>query len=132
MPEASRINPQITSFDIGTRTLRTIKIYPASFGDQLELTDLITKTVQHFFSSREELEEKNDIEMVHFFVELFRENFAKIIDLVTYNEEDILKQVTNSQIIELAEIVYEMNYGDSLKKVQSLFMKIQKAFQKRP
>lgn len=134
MPEKKeRINPQITRLNIGTRNLRTIKIYPASFGDQLEMTDLITETVQEFFKSRESVEQKTDIALVKFLVDLIRDNLIKIIKLISDENEEMLKEITNVQAIELATLVYEMNYGESVKNVQSLFKKIQPLFpSKRP
>ncbi len=128
-----RINPQITSFDIGIRNLRTIKIYPASFGDQLEMTDIITETVQEFFKSRESVEQKTDIALVKFLVDLIRDNLIKIIKLISDENEEMLKEISNVQAVELATLVYETNYGESAKNVQSLFKKIQPLFpSKRP
>jgi len=132
MPEKEkkdRINPQTTNIEIGTRSLRTIKVYPVSFGDQLELTDLITSTIQEFYKSREEIENKDDTAMVEFLIGLLRENLARIIKLITDEEETVFKEMTNNQVVELAKLIYEMNYAESLKNAQSLFEKIQQLFQ---
>ena len=127
--DESKINPQIADLKIGIRNLRTIKIYPLSLGDQLEMTDLITETVQEFFASREKIENQEDMEFVQFFVKILRENLGKILNLIA--DEDVLKDLTNLQAVELADLIYEMNYADSIKNAQSLFKKIQPMFQSK-
>jgi len=99
MPEikTDKINPQIADLEIGIRNLRTIKIYPLSLGDQLEMTDLITETVQRFFASREDMEKEDDIEFVQFFVNLLKDNLDKILGLIA--DEDILKELSNLQAV---------------------------------
>ena len=129
MPEKKELNPQIASLKVGTRNLRTIKIYPAAFGDQLELTDLITKTVQEFINSKEEIEKKIDIEVVQFLLDLVKDNLARIIQIVSDEDGKLLKETTNSQVVELAELIYEMNYTGPAKNVKSLFEKILPLFQ---
>ena len=130
MPEKKKINPQIADLEIGVRNLRTIKIYPLSLGDQLEMTDLITETAQKFFASREEIETKNDIDFAQFFVNILRDNVKKILGLIT-DETDIMKEISNIQTVDLANLIYEMNYAESIKNAQSLFKKIQPMFQSK-
>jgi len=130
MPEKKKINPQIADLEIGVRNLRTIKIYPLSLGDQLEMTDLITETAQKFFASREEIETKNDMDFAQFFVSILRDNIKKILGLIT-DETDIMKEISNIQTVDLANLIYEMNYAESIKNAQSLFKKIQPMFQSK-
>lgn len=129
MPEKRKINPQIASLEIGTRNLRTIKIYPLSFGDQLEMTDLITDTIQKFLEARGEKLQEDNIEFVQFVVNLLRNNLAKIIKLISDEDEKMLKEITNLQVTELVTIIYEMNYEESIKNARSLVEKIQPMFQ---
>lgn len=133
MPENSKLNPQVADLEIGIRNLRTIKIYPASFGEQLKLTDLITETVQKFFLSRDKSEvvQEKDMAMIQFFVELVRNNLGKIIGLVSDESEELLNELTNVQFVRLAELIYEMNYEESIKNVKSLFKKTQVVFQSK-
>ena len=130
MPEKKKINPQIADLEIGIRNLRTIKIYPLSLGDQLEMTDIITETAQKFFASREEIETKNDMDFAQFFVSILRDNIKKILGLIT-DETDIMKEISNIQTVDLANLIYEMNYAESIKNAQSLFKKIQPMFQSK-
>lgn len=129
MPEKRKINPQIASLEIGTRNLRTIKIYPLSFGDQLEMTDLITDTIQKFLEARGEKLQEDNIEFVQFVINLLRNNLTKIIKLISDEDENMLKEITNLQVTELVTIIYEMNYEESIKNARSLVEKIQPMFQ---
>lgn len=129
MPEKRKINPQIASLEIGTRNLRTIKIYPLSFGDQLEMTDLITDTIQNFLEARGKKLQEDNIEFVQFVLNLLRNNLTKIIKLISDEDEKMLKEITNLQVTELVTIIYEMNYEESIKNARSLVEKIQPMFQ---
>jgi len=146
MSENSKLNPQIKTVEIGVRELREIPIYPLSFADQLEMTDLITKTVQEFFARRGEmigpepkepqegpeseeadLQKPKNLEVVSFIVGLIRENIEKILKLVADDlGEDPLRDITNAQFLEIVDIIYVVNYESISKNVKDLFEKIRK------
>ena len=46
--DMQNLNPQITDVEIGVRTLRKIKLYPLSVGDQMKMTAMIASTVSTF------------------------------------------------------------------------------------
>lgn len=129
MPEKRKLNPQIASLEIGIRNLRTIKIYPLSFGDQLEMTDLITETIQKFIEARGDKLQEDNVEFVQFIIDLLRKNLSKIIRLISDEEDTLLKEITNVQVVDMVNIIYEMNYEESIKNAQSLFEKIKPMFQ---
>lgn len=129
MPEKRKLNPQIASLEIGIRNLRTIKIYPLSFGDQLEMTDLITETIQKFIEARGDKLQEDNVEFVQFIIDLLRKNLSTIIKLISDEEDTLLKEITNVQVVDMVNIIYEMNYEESIKNVQSLFEKIKPMFQ---
>jgi hypothetical protein len=121
----SKINPKITDVEVGIRSLRKIKIYPLAVGDQLELTDMITEALHHFYGKMEET--PGDNEFVLFIISMIKKNLFKIIELVTCGEEkdSLLKEITNEQFVELAEKIYEVNFATVRKNLKSLFEKIQ-------
>jgi hypothetical protein len=129
MPEKRKLNPQIASLEIGIRNLRTIKIYPLSFGDQLEMTDLITETIQKFIEARGDKLREDNVEFVQFIIDLLRKNLSKIIKLISDEENTLLKEITNVQVVDMVNKIYEMNYEESIKNAQSLFEKIKPMFQ---
>lgn len=176
MPEKRKINPQIASLEIGTRNLRTIKIYPLSFGDQLEMTDLITETIQKFLEARndnmyklekklkelkekilsteetknfdeksidylkekesfenelKELKGKENLKFIQFVIDLFKKNLIRLIKLISDKNEDLLKELTNNQALEIVTLIYKMNYEESLKNGLSLFEEIKILLQQK-
>lgn len=126
--EMQELNPQIMTVFIGTRNLRGVKIYPLSVKDQLDMSDLITKALQQFFSSKE----KSDIDFVAFLVTLIGDNLNKILRFVMDEEvfhDEILGEISNLQASEIAKIIYEVNYSAPSKNVKSLLEKLEILFQ---
>ena len=121
VPDIKRLNPDIKEVRVGVRRLRTIKVYPLSASDQFELSDIITEAIKTFMASEGEM----DIAFVSVMVKLVSENIGKILEFVTDEKDrgdNILKDLTNNQVIEIAEIIYEVNYAALQKKVTSLLM----------
>ena len=121
----AELNPQITDIKVGIRDLRTIKIYPLSMADQLSLTDILTIGMQEFV-------ERGDVEDIAFVgtvIQLIKDNLARIIEMVSDEKgEDTLKDLSNPQAMELAELIFDMNFGSLGKNVQSLAEKARKLF----
>ena len=137
--ENLKLNPQKQTVEIGIRKLRGVTIYPLSVADQLEMTDLITQTIREFFAKRDEmvkLEESDEPEekkvaLVSFIVGLIRDNVLRMLTLVTDAKElgkDPLKDISNVQFFEIADIIYAVNYEAVSKNAQNLFEKIKKLF----
>ncbi len=141
MPENTndtRLNPGVVDVDIGIHNLRTIKIYPLSVADQMQLADIITKALQKFFlhGGGQTLKDIKDEEFVRFALSLIVENLEKILLLVTnisrpksvFNflnkKKNFLYDITNSQMVEIADIIFRVNYADPLKNGVSLSKKI--------
>lgn len=126
MPDQDRMNPQVRDLEIGTRSLRKIKIYPMSMADQLSLNDLITKSISAFFSTKAAEGEQGLIAFVTFMLDLIKENMGRFIGFITEEGERLtfLSDTTNEQAIHLAEIIYEQNYEVLIKKVKALLQKM--------
>ena len=123
-PEENNINPQITEVGIGVRDLRNIKLYPLALGDQLELSDLIKEALEAFFKVEEGSEEALSL-FVAFAFDLIKKNLTKILKLIALDEDpkELLKEITNAQVDEIARIVYQNNF-EVLKNLKSLFGKV--------
>lgn len=123
METKNSLNPQSEIVEIGIRTLRNITLYPLSIGDQLELKDLVFEAIQSFFAKTNQL----DSELIAILMDLFTKNIGKIVELATCGEEKaskVLKEITNTQALRIAEVIYAMNYEDVIKNVKSLFQKM--------
>jgi hypothetical protein len=124
-PEEKKLNPQITDVDIGVRDLRKVKLYPLALGDQLELSDLIKEVLEAFFKTEDGSEESLSL-FIAFAFNLIKENMTKILGLIALDEANskkLLKEITNAQLDEIAQVVYEKNFA-VLKNLKGLFGKI--------
>lgn len=130
MPEKvtidKRINPQVKDAEIGVRGLRDIKIYPLSMSDQFKMTDLITQAISGFFAAQEAA---TDVAFVAFVVNLIKDNFTKILNMVTDESgEKLIEDLTNNQAAIIVEIIYDENFGSVVKNSESLIGKIKNLF----
>lgn len=145
MPEKKlSLNPQIRSLEIGVRDLRTITIYPLSFRDQMKLKDLIFDGLAKLSSVFAEAQAAKDddlsaIELIQeiavFAIEFIEKNIDAFIRLVVLDEaqteeNDTLSDMTVNQVIQLAELVYEVNYDFLSKTIQKLMGKVNKVVPK--
>jgi hypothetical protein len=121
MSDKELLNPEIKKISIGIKSLREVTIYPLSLGDELELTDLITESLQAYYLKGNQ----NDVIFISFLLDLVKRNLGKILLLVTENEtEDVLKNITNSQAVNLAQIIVDVNFVPLSQSIQMLAEKM--------
>ena len=119
----SKLNPQISSVEVGIRKLREVTIYPLSLAEQISLSKIIAGTASEYVNS----EDQSDLAFAAFVSKAINENLAKILSLVTdENGEDLLNEISNNQAADIATVLYEMNYGSVAKKVMALVAKVKK------
>jgi len=121
--EQKKLNPRITSIEIGTRSLRKITIYPLSMAAELELSDLITQVLQEFYAAQD----KEDLAFITIIVDLIKDNLSRILDMITDDDvksENLLEKLDNYQATELAEIIFDINFAGAIKKAMGLFEKV--------
>ena len=123
--EEKKLNPQITDVEIGVRNLRKITVYPLSMSDQLKLTDLITKSVTEQLAKAD----GGELSLVSFIIKMLQENIGKIITMVTDEDAKVLEEISNSQAVEIADVLFDVNYGTVAKNFKSLSEKLTGLFQ---
>uniref|UniRef100_A0A6H1Z8G5 Uncharacterized protein n=1 Tax=viral metagenome TaxID=1070528 RepID=A0A6H1Z8G5_9ZZZZ len=128
MPEKNdleRLNPQIMDVEIGVRSLRKITIYPLSMADQFKLSDIVTKAIEEHMSAG-----KEDIALVAFILNLLKSNIGRILEMATDEKigSALLKEMTNMQAATIAQIVYDVNFGEVAKNMGGLLEKVKKLF----
>lgn len=132
MPDENKLqlNPQIATAEVGRRNLRKIDIYPLAVGDQLSMTSVINEAIIAF------ADVVTDFELAGSVIQVLTDNIPLILDFVidkeTEKTEDLLKDITNDQAIEIAEIVYEQNYKSLFAKVKGLFEKVRAQMEELP
>jgi hypothetical protein len=124
MDQMAQLNPQIIEMIVGTRQLKSIKIYPLSMADQLQLTSTVVESIQVLFEKREE----NNLIFAETIRSTISANLGKILSFVTDEGESLMKEISNVQAVEIAEAIYSMNYEVLEKKVQILIEKVRKVF----
>jgi hypothetical protein len=117
-----KINPQITSMEIGVRDLRKIEVYPLSLGDELKFIKVIGESIQEYSVG----DDKGEMVAAAFIANIVEKNLPELISLVT--EEVALEEITNEQGVKLGEIIIDVNFGSISKNAKSLFEKVQKVF----
>ena len=123
--DEKKLNPNITSVEIGTRTLRDVTIYPLSLADQFKLSDIITKAAQEYFLSGEE---RSDEQLISVILKVIEENIEQLLCLITGEDIEFAKEMigdtTNLQASEIVLSIYDTNYGSAIKNVMSLVEKV--------
>ena len=125
--ELEKINPRVKVTTIGIRALREIPVYPLSVMEQLNLSNVISDAIAEFFAAKGQLTtnklelKTENIEFVKMIIDILKTNIIRIIKLTTDEEgEDVLKEMTNDQLADYIDILYQDNYGKIVKKVTDL------------
>ena len=126
------INPQITEITIGKRTLRKIKVYPLSLGDEIKVSNIFNEVVSVLFASLSMAEDENKMNMVAVvttFFKLIRENLGSVLSLITDEDgEQLVNDITNVQAEQVINIIIKTNFGEVSKNLKGLLEKAKAMF----
>lgn len=136
----SKLNPQISVVEVGTKSTREVTIYPLSLADQAKTARILAKAFQEVMgklasfgdededegSGKEDLismaKQLSDIDIVEFILSSIQENLEVILELVVDVGEKIsMEELTNEQFYTLAEMIYEVNYERTSKNFLALW-----------
>lgn len=121
MSNTTKMNPQISTVEVGTKSLREVFIYPLSVADQFNLTNVIAGVVQQVAAMDDSTD---DMAMVSLVVDAVKENLAKILEYVLEDGESIsFTELTNSQLMIIVDTIFENNYEDQIKNLKRLLEK---------
>lgn len=136
--DSKKLNPQIYVFTLGIRELREITIYPLSVADQFKLSDIIAEAADELAKKQVNVNTMKNKDFVKLFMKLFKENANKIIKLVTDDDKahvgknhDYLEELTNTQLVALGDLIYEMNYESAAKNFMRLLDRAKSLFLSR-
>lgn len=114
-----KLNPEIRDIEVGVKEIRSIKVYPLSANDQFELSNRLINAINDLgnmsdFSTNEEA--------LNFFQRLITENLQVILEYaVEEQERPNFDELTNNQIYEIVEAIFEVNYEGFIKNFRNLF-----------
>lgn len=130
----SDLNPNIRELIYGKKELKKITLYPLSVGDQFKLTDLVTKVVQRLVAAQKE-QSLNDLAFMTSMMDSLEENIATVITLISdvsiEEAKEVIGQLTNSQLADLIESIWETDYEPMLKKSKNLYERGKNLFNSR-
>jgi hypothetical protein len=134
MTDEKRLNPDIRVITYGKKELKELTLYPLSIGDQFKVTDMITSVVQQLVSGSRE-GQLNDLVFMTAVMQALETNLGKILSLIADIPEDESKEIvntlTNTQLLDIVESVWAVDYEPALKKGKNLFERGKSVFGSR-
>lgn len=131
----SKLNPTIKDYQVGSRELRTIKIYPLSIMDQTKMGGIIVEAVKAFAEKANAYSDiatvKDGLEnagIITDVMDLITENLGKILgvasDVPAEEIDEVVGSMTNAQLTDIVMGIWETNYEGSIKNVQNLIKRM--------
>jgi hypothetical protein len=134
MTDEKRLNPDIRTITYGKKEMKELTLYPLSIGDQFKVTDIITQVVQNLVNGARE-GNLNDYVFMSAVISAMQMNVGKILTLISdITEEEaaeIINNLTNSQLVDIVESVWAVDYEPALKKGKNLFERGKSVFGSR-
>lgn len=134
MTDEKRLNPDIRIITYGKKELKELTLYPLSIGDQFKVTDMITMIVQQLVSGTRE-GHLSDFVFMTAVMQALETNLGKILSLIADIPEDEAKEIvnilTNTQLLDIVESVWTVDYEPALKKGKNLFERGKSVFGSR-
>jgi hypothetical protein len=134
MTDEKRLNPDIRVITYGKKEMKDLTLYPLSIGDQFKVTDMITMVVQQLVSGTRE-GQLNDLVFMTAVMQALETNLGKILSLIADIPEDESKEIvntlTNTQLLDIVESVWAVDYEPALKKGKNLFERGKSVFGSR-
>ena len=119
------LNPQSVNLEIGIRELKSKTLYPLSYGQQLKVSKQITSILATLAKDTMAMSE---LEFAQKIMGIILDILPSIItDCSDITEDEFMEEVTNNQIAEIIQHIYQMNYEVLAKNAQSLLLKFQEA-----
>jgi len=115
------LKPKVRKVIIGNRpdVMTEITIYPLSMADQMEFTEVLSEGLKTLFPG--DGTSPDDAVFFNHIATFIKDNIDVVLGyLIDEKPEDVLKLLTNEQVMEIAEVVYQVNYASVSKKVKSL------------
>lgn len=121
---AATLNPDIRNMEYGKREIKSLQIFPLSIRDQFKLSNMVTSVVTGLVDSQEEYQ-FSDAAFMRQVMESIESNITEILcvmaDIKKEEADEIIDAMTNTQLLELVEIIWIVNYEPAIKKGRDLF-----------
>ena len=120
-----KLNPQIDTRSIGIKELREVTIYPLSLADQKKVVKIFSDAVVEISAQNT----SSDMEVGRLVIDLILDNIQIVLKLVLAPDEKIDdSELTNTQLTDIAELIYDVNFDYTIKKLKALIDKVSPGF----
>ncbi len=111
------LNPQARKVKVGKRRLKEVVIYPLALADQFKFTEKIFE-IFVFWSQNTDVE--NSWSFLQDIRGIIQKNLGEVLALVTDEGDKLLEEITNEQALDVADLIYQVNYKSLEKKALNL------------
>lgn len=122
--DEKKLNPEIKEVLYGKKELKQLILYPLSISDQFKVTDMITEIVQQLVEGQKS-GQTTDYAFMTAAISALQKNIDKVLSIVAdISVEETTKIVdvlTNTQLVNIVDVIWTVNYEPALKKGKSLF-----------
>lgn len=119
------LNPRIKQIELGIEELNTYVLYPLSMADEFRISDIISKAAAKFNFE----EDSNDVETVQLVIGVIKDNIGIILEMITKKDNrPKLSELDNVQFTELVDLIFQVNFENSIKNFQSLVARVKTMF----
>jgi len=138
----SALQPVVKEVIVGIREPKSVKIYPLSVAQQLKAKEVITTALEKMASVNSTADavantsglsdDINDmiapVLMGNVLLDTIEDSLSSFLEMSTNPDDNVtLDSVTNDQAVDIATIIYELNFESVIKKVQGLMERIKVA-----
>ncbi len=123
----ARRNPRVKEVEVGITEIKQLKIYPLSLAGEQRIYDMIDDVRKHLkeMSGGDDENWQDNIqliELVDYAISFISKNLETILEFVTHGEDakELINEIDNYQAIEIAKIIYFVNFDDVKKKVMEV------------
>ena len=139
------LKPIVITVEVGVRELKQVPIYPLSMADQLSLPDKLVdavskmaqldykslaqstlKSVSSKVTNSADTPKNKDMELVKLILGLIQENIEYILEKST--DGLTLSDITNDQFVNIVDVIFTINYEQSVGKALDLVKRAKKLF----
>jgi hypothetical protein len=123
-----QLNPDVRTLKIGKKDLEEKEILPLSFTDQRKLLQTIVSVIAELVPTWETATQTVVISEMRKVIE---DNIELIVGMIyDGDKEEFMSKMTNDQLVDLIDIVWEVNYQFPLDKGTMTIQKIMKSLKK--
>lgn len=122
--ETNNLNPSIIKWSWGKKNLHEVDIYPLSVGDQGKVTNIISEVLAEYGEAYPNMQAVETAGLVTTIYTVIQKQLPALVAIVcdVTPEESIMiaDGMTNPQLVLFCRHIWEMNYEEVIKNVNSL------------